>query len=62
MKDKQVNFRVDDATYRALTAAAKEAGMSLGSWMTQLAMTATGRSTLHDQLERIKKRKPARRP
>jgi predicted HicB family RNase H-like nuclease len=60
IKDRQINFRVDEGTFDALTQGARAAGLSLSAWLTQLGLTALGKSKLEEQLARISSAKTRR--
>lgn len=60
-KDKQLNFRVNEEVYAAFEKGAAECGMSLSAWLTQLGLTALGRSPLQSHLAQVADPVPKRR-
>jgi hypothetical protein len=57
VKDRQINFRVNDEVFAAFEKGAADCGMSMAAWLTQLGLTALGKSPLQEQLGRVRPRK-----
>jgi hypothetical protein len=60
-KDRQINIRVNDEVYVAFEKGAADCGMSMAAWLTQLGLTALGKSPLNDQLSRLTAKAPRRK-